>query len=70
MKSRHICPCCGNTERFITTAHVVQSWIVDGEGNFIEELSTDETLAEPDDDNVWTCEKCGAEAVAVKGGEK
>ena len=50
-------------ERFCTVAHVVQTWEVDREGNFLSEISTDETLHGPDNDNIWTCMNCGAEAI-------
>lgn len=60
--SKHICPKCGNN-RFITTAHVTQSWEVDENGNFIKEISTDEITHGPNDDNIWTCTKCGTEAI-------
>jgi len=62
-KSKHICPKCGN-ETFYTSAHVVQEWLVDKNGEYLE-TSEDclEVAADPDDDNIWTCAKCGAEAV-------
>jgi predicted RNA-binding Zn-ribbon protein involved in translation (DUF1610 family) len=62
---RHICPKCGG-KRFITVAHVAQDWVVDEYGNFEECLETSETVAPPDDGNIWTCYDCGAEAVIVK----
>lgn len=51
-------------KEFITTAHVAQDWKVDENGNFIE-LVQDATdiIAEPNDDNIWTCVSCGSEAV-------
>ncbi len=64
MRSRHICPVCGRTE-FLTVAHVAQTWRVNWDGEFIEEISTDETTAPPDDGNIWTCAVCGAEAVRM-----
>ena len=64
MRSRHICPVCGRTE-FLTTAHVAQTWRVNWDGEFIEEISTDETTAPPEDGNIWTCAVCGAEAVRM-----
>lgn len=53
-----ICNNCGNTERFTTTAHVSQTWVVDGEGGFIEEVSTDDVTHKPHPDNTWTCYVC------------
>ena len=64
MAKKHICLQCGN-ETFVTTAHVVQDWKVDAYGNFIEDLGTTETVAPPDDGNIWTCTACGAEAVVM-----
>lgn len=61
--SMHVCPKCGARE-FVTVAHVTQTWMVDENGNFLEELtSCDEVLHGPDDGNIWTCAKCGAEAL-------
>lgn len=51
-KMRRICPKCGCKE-FTTTAHVMQEWKVDGEGNFIE--TVDPCLQVdyyPDPDNI------------------
>ena len=60
--SKHICPKCGG-KAFLTTAHVAQTWEVDADGNFVDCVSTEETVAQPDDGNIWTCKFCGAEAV-------
>ena len=64
MARKHICPKCGGNQ-FITTAHIVQSWVVDETGNFIEVVSDDEVTHAPDDDNIWTCKKCGEEAIIL-----
>ena len=63
MTKKHVCPNgCGN--RFHASAHVTQEWCVDGEGNFIEVVNNClEVTHKPDNDNIWTCVKCGAEAV-------
>ena len=60
-----ICPHCGGNE-FITTAHVAQDWRVDECGNFIELIQdcTDVIVA-PDPGNIWTCSRCGTEAVCL-----
>lgn len=58
---QHACP-VGGGESFHVTAHVTQTWLVDAEGAFVEEVSScDEVTHKPDDDNIWTCanEKCG-----------
>lgn len=62
--AKHICPKCGHN-RFITSTHVAQSWEVDEYGNFIQETSTDETIHGPHNDNIWTCTRCGTEAILV-----
>lgn len=62
-KMRRICPKCGCKE-FTTTAHVMQEWKVDGEGNFIETVDPCLQVDHyPDPDNIWTCCRCGSEAV-------
>ena len=35
---RRICPKCGNNT-FITSAHVMQDWEVDAEGNYLDTVS-------------------------------
>lgn len=57
-----ICPKCGN-KRFYATAHVVQEWLVDEDGDFIQ--CTEDCLEVntfPDDDDIWICSKCGYDA--------
>jgi hypothetical protein len=56
------CPNGCTDTKFITTAHVAQTWKVDADGNFLEEISTDDTTHAPDPGNEWTCTKCGAVA--------
>lgn len=64
-KTKHICPKCKN-DKFITTAHVTQTWEVDAFGNFIKAVSEcDEITHGPNDDNIWTCSKCGTESIIV-----
>ena len=57
--------CTENPEhtQFVTTAHVMQEWIVDREGNF-QGVSNEalETTHPPDPANIWTCSQCGAPA--------
>lgn len=57
-----ICPNCKG-KRFIVTAHVTQSWVVDENGSFIEQVSSaDEVTHSPDDDDIWVCQSCGYDA--------
>lgn len=62
----HVCPnLCGTS--LTTTAHVMQEWYVDAEGNFVE-VAADclEVTHEPDNGNAWTCDGCGKEALLVE----
>lgn len=62
----HVCPICGGTE-FFTPAHVSETWIVDGAGNWLETVTTgDDIIAPPDNGNIWECINCGAEGVLVE----
>lgn len=64
-RTKHLCPRCGSS-KFITTAHVVQSWFVDEHGSFEGASSDcDEVDVFPDPGNTWTCAVCGAEGVIV-----
>jgi len=65
LPKKHICPNgCG--DEFYTTAHVMQEWKVDGYGNFIsvEDDCLQITYA-PNNDNIWACVICGADAIMV-----
>lgn len=60
------CPKCGN-QNFIVTQHVTQTVVVNGDGNFIKEVtSCDEVTHSPDDDDLWQCNRCGYEAAGFK----
>jgi len=62
-----ICPNNIEHKQFVTTAHVCQDWVVDENGDFLEEEnSCVEVTHGPDADNIWTCKICGAEAVIEK----
>ena len=58
-----VCPKDPNHNEFLTTASVNQTWKIDGEGNFLEEVSTDDTIHGPDIYNEWTCSDCGSQAI-------
>lgn len=51
-----------NHKRFITVAHVMQDWIVDEHGNFLDVIEDLQTSFLPNPGNIWTCKECGAEA--------
>jgi|GEM_PF-1085514 len=69
LHKRIVCPnACG--DEFITTAHVMQDWKVDGTGNFIETANNClEVTHAPSDGNLWTCAVCGSEAAALDDSE-
>jgi hypothetical protein len=47
---------------FRTVASVLEDWVVDPEGNWLETLSSLDVVHEPDPGNIWECLTCGAEA--------
>jgi hypothetical protein len=63
MKAR--CPKNPDHKKFITTAHVCQDWVVDPEGNFLEEAPSNqnEVTHRPCRENIWTCWDCGEQAI-------
>lgn len=61
------CPTNKDHNEFVTVAHVAQSWVVDETGSFLEVLpDTEETVAKPHTDNIWSCNICGAEADVIE----
>lgn len=53
------CPNCGS-HSFIVTAHVVQEWVVDENGDFLRCIDECvEVLHQPNDDDIWSCNNCG-----------
>ena len=53
------CPKCG-WPTFHVDAHIVQTWEVNGDGEFVrvvEECA--QVTHRPDDDDIWTCANCG-----------
>jgi hypothetical protein len=65
---RMICPTDPSHQRFLTSAHVAQVWVVDPDGDWLEtaEDCTDIT-SWPDRQNAWVCQECGEEAVEQRG---
>jgi len=63
---RALCPNDPEHDEFLTTAHVVEEWRVDREGNFLELAPPDGSALEvshgADPANIWTCAICGADA--------
>lgn len=65
-KKKHVCP-NGCNSTFFTVDHVMQEWEVDAYGNFIK--TTEDCILvshNPEDGNVWTCSKCGMEAIIIE----
>jgi hypothetical protein len=56
------CPTSIHHEEFTTVATILEEWVVDESGRFMESLGELETINEPDPENVWTCNTCGEEA--------
>ena len=63
---RAVCPKDPCHRRFETIAHVVQSWAVDAEGDFLDELLTLETAHGPDPRNIWICLECDTQAMVYE----
>jgi len=63
MKAR--CPKDPAHKEFVTVAHVTEDWVVDENGGFVEVFRPSESIVThgPTVGNIWTCNKCGAEAV-------
>jgi len=57
-----VCPKDSEHQRFVTTAHEVHDWVVDSNGDFLEDLGCIEVAHSTDPDNIWTCQECGATA--------
>lgn len=56
--SMKVCPKCGG-KQFIVSAHVVEDWLVDENGNWIETIcSGNEVSHRPDDGDLWVCSWC------------
>lgn len=61
----HVCP-NGCDSLLSTPAHVMQDWAVDAEGEFQSCVNACvETTHGPNNDNIWTCMSCDAEADMV-----
>ena len=57
------CPKCG-CETFYVTAHVVQDWKVDKDGEYIETVEDCVEVAHfPDDMDIWSCANCDYEDI-------
>lgn len=53
------CPRCGYVKEFYVSAHVVQDWKVDGDGNFIKSVNDCIEVAHfPNNEDIWECANC------------
>lgn len=59
------CPNNPDHDEFLTTAHVMDEWLVDRHGDFIDTKENLETIHGPNSDNIWTCAECGTAAVVT-----
>lgn len=60
------CPNNPAHDQFLTTAHVMEEWVVDRAGNYLDTETCMETTHGPDPDNLWICKSCGAEAKVTR----
>lgn len=56
------CPNDTTHDRFSTAVEVLESWIVDAEGNYLETRETLEVVHGPGAHHKWHCAICGAKA--------
>ena len=64
-----ICPVSPEHNRFLTTAHVMQEWVVDESGYFVDvSVECLEFSHGPDSDNVWQCYDCEHEGEYTESG--
>lgn len=49
-------------KKFVTVAHIMEDWVVDERGDFVEVYDEGEVTDGPDEGNFWTCLECGARA--------
>jgi len=61
-KKVYRCSKCGGMT-FDASAHVVQEWVVDENGSYLEcSNACSEVTHSPDDDDIWSCTACGHNA--------
>jgi hypothetical protein len=62
---RAFCPNNAEHKRFVTTAHILEEWVVDEAGNWIKTEQALEITHGPDPYNTWVCYECGEPATVV-----
>ena len=59
-----ICPNNREHDTFITTAHILQDWMVDSSGMHLSTIDECVQIThKPNIENIWECATCGAEAI-------
>jgi rubrerythrin len=61
-----VCPNGCEDKEFTTTAHVVEEWLVDEHGDFIQMIEMLEVAHAPQIGNIWTCHECGEVAIVTE----
>lgn len=60
------CPIDRTHKQFQATAHVMEEWLVDENGDFVEVIETGmEVIHWPTPEDLWFCHNCGEEAIVV-----
>ena len=56
------CPKDPSHKQFVTVASVMEEWLVDQHGNYLNVIESLQTNHGPDPGNIWRCHKCGSRA--------
>ena len=57
-----VCPSNQDHDEFITSAVVVEDWVVSATGDWLRTAGCTDVFDAPSLDNEWTCAICGATA--------
>ena len=57
------CPSNPEHKLFVTVAHEMHDWVVDEDGEFVEDLGCVQVSHDPDSGNIWRCAICNTEAI-------
>lgn len=61
------CPNNPEHKKFVTTGHIMQDWLVDEYGNWLDTVASCLQIThEANPDNVWTCLTCGSAAMVER----
>ena len=56
------CPNNPDHKRFVATAHMLEEWITDEHGNWLETVETLDVVSKPTPEDLWLCETCNEQA--------